>query len=349
MNSSTTKTAAQVTPDAQNHVLSVHWQQCIKPPGFGIDERGVYFQPDGDNCSAIEVTHTPLSLDYLICTPDGANWSAVLTWEMFDHRLVRMPFSLSVVQNKRAAFIQELTEGGLLVLDEEYFGQYLTGILRDSRLPRQWGVTQLGFATIGNDTQTDTPRLCFVLPDQTLYHDPDAVQVSVELLPSAHSPGHAAYYASGTLEEWQTMVEVTRENPLLTFMLSASLAATLLEASGVESGGFNLSGPTSRGKTTALQVAASVWGSGAATNQALRAKTLINTWHTTSNALESLAQAHSGLPLLIDEIGSHTSGALPIYALFAGQGKARMSGSGGMRDRATWQTFLFSTGEIDLD
>lgn len=339
--------AAKAAHDESSLVLNTPWDQRILPTGFGIDERGVYFQPEEQDSVAIEVTSAPLIVDCLFRKQDNEDWSLALTWQTLDGRPAHAVVSFSVVTTKRATLIETLARGGLLVLDEGYFRQYLTDSIRDPNLPQHWGVTQLGFATVPVDA--DTPIACFVLPDQTLYHDPDAIPASVQLLPDARSPAHAAYSASGTLDEWQTMMDATRGNHLLTFTLATSFAGTLLEVSGVESGGFNLSGPTSCGKTTALQVSASVWGSGAATNQASRTGTLINTWHTTNNALESLAQAHSGMPLLLDEIGSHTSGALPIYALFAGQGKGRMSGSGGLRDRATWQTLLLSTGEIDLD
>jgi len=331
----------QTTPDQH-----FRWDDCIMPNGFGMDARGVFFKPEDPDKPEVEVTSSPLVMAYLIRTSESDGWSCCLQWLTLDKRVAQKSFPLKDIIKRGSPLVDELAGKGLIVRHEGLLRQYLVDIANHPDLPRRRGVTQLSFSTATSTSRPGKEVACFVLPDQTLYHDPGDILEPVQLLPDAESPVHAAYRASGTLEEWQAMIETTRGNHLLTFVLAVSFAAALLDYSDVESGGFNLSGQTSRGKTTALQVSASVWGSGAATNQASRTGTLINTWLTTDNGLEALAQAHAGMPLLIDEIGTHTSGPLPIYSLFAGQGKTRMSGRISMgrrgrpcscrRARSTW-------------
>jgi hypothetical protein len=71
-------------------------------------------------------------------------------------------------------------------------------------------------------------------------------------------------HARGSLAEWQEHVaSKATGNPVLLFSLSASFGRPLLKPAGLEGGGFHLHGLTSRGKTTQLQMAGSVWGCGA--------------------------------------------------------------------------------------
>ncbi|HOJ23186.1 MAG TPA: DUF927 domain-containing protein, partial [Armatimonadota bacterium] len=70
------------------------------------------------------------------------------------------------------------------------------------------------------------------------------------------------------------------------------LASMLLEFSGIESGGINLKGSSSTGKTTALAAAASLFGG----------PSYVNRWRATSNGLESLAALHNDTLLILDEL-----------------------------------------------
>lgn len=69
----------------------------------------------------------------------------------------------------------------------------------------------------------------------------------------------------------------------LGFALSCSFAGPLLKLAGLEGGCFAFEGGSSSGKTTALKVAASVWGGEAH----------VRAWRTTDNGLEGLAALHN--------------------------------------------------------
>jgi uncharacterized protein (DUF927 family) len=88
----------------------------------------------------------------------------------------------------------------------------------------------------------------------------------------------------GTLDGWKSEVAAKcAGNSRLLFSLGTAFASPLLPLAQIESGGFHLVGTTSIGKTTALNLAASVAG----------LKT-IPSWRSTSNALETAIRIHLG-------------------------------------------------------
>ena len=145
----------------------------------------------------------------------------------------------------------------------------------------------------------------------------------------------------GTLAGWKSGVAAKCEsNSRLIFSLGTSFAAPLLEPAQIESGGFHLVGTTSIGKTTALNVAASVAG----------LKNIPN-WRSTSNALEGKAAEFNHGLLPLDEIGqadAQTVGA-SAYMLGNGQGKARMTDKLKNAKLKTWELLFLSTGESTDD
>jgi putative DNA primase/helicase len=70
----------------------------------------------------------------------------------------------------------------------------------------------------------------------------------------------------GTIEEWrQNVAAKCVGNSRLVFAVSCAFAGALLRPLGESGGGFHFYGKTSKGKTTALVVAGSVWGGGGKT------------------------------------------------------------------------------------
>jgi len=110
---------------------------------------------------------------------------------------------------------------------------------------------------------------------------------------------------------------------------------------GHESGGFHLYGDSSGGKTTHLQVAASIYGG----------PHLVRSWRSTDNALESIAAAHSDGLLVLDEIGMCDPRIIgeTVYMLGNGTGKARANDRGQAgRQVQEWRLLFLSTGEKTL-
>jgi putative DNA primase/helicase len=116
--------------------------------------------------------------------------------------------------------------------------------------------------------------------------------------------------------------------------------ADLLEE---ESFGFNLTGPSSVGKSTALIAAGSIWGGGGPLGFA-------SSWRLTDNGAEGIACAHSGTFLALDELGQLDADVATTltYMLGNGLGKSRAGRNGEARRTAEWRIVLLSTGEVGI-
>lgn len=147
---------------------------------------------------------------------------------------------------------------------------------------------------------------------------------------------------AGTLEQWQEQIgALCVGNHRLAFVTSVAFAGPLLHMLGHESGGFHLYGDSSGGKTTHLQVAASIYGG----------PRLVRSWRSTDNALESIAAAHSDGLLVLDEIGMCDPRIIgeTVYMLGNGTGKARANDRGQAgRQVQEWRLLFLSTGEKTL-
>jgi putative DNA primase/helicase len=155
---------------------------------------------------------------------------------------------------------------------------------------------------------------------------------------------HDDFIQRGDLASWRESIAVfCRGNPVLLLAISASFAAPLLlkaKQQSIGGGGIHLIGKSSRGKTTALLIAASLWG----------APSYVRSWRATANGLEAIAAALNDSLLILDEISEcdpREIGTI-IYALANGQGKQRAKRSGSSRESARWRSLILSSGERTL-
>jgi putative DNA primase/helicase len=128
----------------------------------------------------------------------------------------------------------------------------------------------------------------------------------------------AEYGRKGTLETWRTNVALPcRDNPYLMVGLSLSISGPLLELLAIPGIALHYYGDSTTGKSTALLVGASAWGS----------PKFLLTWNGTANGLESQAASRSSTLIPLDE--SHLAEAkhldAAIYLLLNGVSKNRMT------------------------
>lgn len=143
----------------------------------------------------------------------------------------------------------------------------------------------------------------------------------------------------GTLDEWREHIGLPCVgNSRLILALSTAFAGPLLAPLGFESGGFHFRGTSSVGKSTALDVATSVWGIEK------------GNWNTTANGLEAVAALHNDGLLCLDELAQVTPEAAGkiAYMLANGKGKARMEKTLMARKPLKWSLMFLSSGEISL-
>ncbi|GAC1621119.1 MAG: hypothetical protein NVS9B10_03540 [Nevskia sp.] len=175
----------------------------------------------------------------------------------------------------------------------------------------------------------------FVMPERTIGEADEMV-----LFQSETTGGHV-YRERGTLDQWRSdLADLCRGNSRLLFAVSAAFAGPLLHWAGDESGGFNLRGISSTGKTTALRAAAAVWGG----------PEFMRRWRATDNGLESIAAQYSDGLLILDELGQMDPRIAgdAAYMLANGEGKARAGRGGSARPVITWRLLFLSAGELSL-
>lgn len=177
---------------------------------------------------------------------------------------------------------------------------------------------------------------CFVLGHHTI-GPPDGVPVIL-----ADEVERPATARSGSLADCQQQVlKFAEGNSRLMLGLSAGFAPPLIALLGTESGGLNYFGDTSLGKTTLVNVVASLWGQ---PNEYRRQ------WRATSNGLEGAALAHNDLPLILDDLGqlAPREAGDSAYLLANGQNKQRLTPGAESRPTHTWRLIFISTGELTL-
>ncbi|MEI7432278.1 MAG: DUF927 domain-containing protein, partial [Betaproteobacteria bacterium] len=178
----------------------------------------------------------------------------------------------------------------------------------------------------------------FVLPGQVIGN----TTTEQVVLQTTDVSGAEIFRSNGTLADWQNNVgALCAGNSRLVLVICAALTGPTLHLLGHENGGFHLFGATSTGKTTAVEVAASVWGK--------RSK-FVRNWRTTGNAVEGVATRHNDTLLILDEISQvnpFEAGEI-AYMLGNGQGKSRANVNGGARSISRWRLFYLSTGEQTL-
>ncbi|MGC2223632.1 MAG: DUF927 domain-containing protein [Methylocella sp.] len=95
-----------------------------------------------------------------------------------------------------------------------------------------------------------------------------------------------AYNIRGTLDEWKhEIARLAVGNPLLILAVSVAFASALIGPCQYESGGVHYVGKSSRGKTSTLIAAGSVWGGGS--------RGYHRQWRATANGLEGTAALHN--------------------------------------------------------
>lgn len=152
--------------------------------------------------------------------------------------------------------------------------------------------------------------------------------------------------AKGTLSGWQTKIaSASLNSPYIMLALCSAFAGYCIYFTDVETGGLHLFGKSSKGKSTALLAAASLYGN----------KDYVNDWNITETALEELAESRNHGLLILDEVSllekNEKDAAQKmqkiVYMLGAEGGKQRSSFY--QPRKATWRLNALSNGELGLN
>ncbi len=163
---------------------------------------------------------------------------------------------------------------------------------------KSWAVTRTGWAISEDD------MLRFVFPDGAT--DPNYVFMGASQLRKAMRP-------AGTLDDWNRSVfDEIKGIPVAIYEVLKAVAAPLYRfIPSVEIGAEHCYCVSSQGKTTLMQIGASVSGCGSVPSKAQNAGSYIMTWDQTEKALtEKLDQYNDPACLPLDEIGTYTGSDL---------------------------------------
>jgi len=274
----------------------------------------------------------PFDLPGLVRDERSHGWRLLIAWQDPDgvgHEEA-VPFELLSGEGMELA--RSLGQGGLVLPPEpglrRHLLRYLCGAVQALREgPRVRLVDALGW-TGG----------AFVLPGgEIIGTPPEPVRYAGD------APGGTGRPVRGTLEGWQAGVaRFAVGNPRLAFAICCAFAGPLLDLVRPDgSGGFNLMGFSSKGKSTCLEAAASVWGR----------PDPLPTWRATSSGLEGIAATRNDGFLALDELSQvdpKEAGAV-AYMLANGSAKARANREGGARTMRQWRLVFLSTGEQGLE
>ena len=278
----------------------------------------------------------PSPIDIWICTPiharaitsgeNGGSFGLLLRFQTAQGQWQEWAAPMYMLKGSGEEMRGELLDLGVRINPEKR--SYLNQWLMD-QYPKR-------YVLAATRTGWHSNSMAFVMPNQTLGGD-DIVYQSEHAI-------HEAYTQKGSLGQWRNEVaKPCQGNPILVLALCAAFAGPLLlparqqKAGGA---GIHLVGDSSQGKTTALEVAASVWGG----------PDFRRTWRATANGLEATAASQNDSALILDEISEcdpKEIGSI-IYALANGVGKQRAARTGGARQAAQWRIMLLSSGEKTL-
>lgn len=152
------------------------------------------------------------------------------------------------------------------------------------------------------------------------------------------------FASKGSLEDWnQCVANPSKLSTRLMFGIMASFAAPLMQFTGDRTCLFQLYGTSSKGKTTVLKIANSVWNSSKG----------IQSWNRTIRSIETLCMQHNNVLLAVDDTSRLCTGSDKTkqtvetlrdiaYCIENEQGRATMTYD---NSQLTWKTIILSSGE----
>lgn len=310
----------EVAPANQQHLYSF-------PCGngrFEVSSNGVFYvsQDDEGNDGKSQKVCGELHVIALTRNSNNTNWGRLLEWRDMDNNLHQWAMPMELLKGDGADIRGYLLDHGLKISNRTMLINY---IQEAPAIERVLCVERLGW--YGSQFVTPNEVIGGMIGERVVYQSTNSTPPAVN--------------QQGTISDWTNSIgRYASGNSRLVFAISLAFAPTLMDLIGIEGGGFHLRGGSSAGKTTALQVAASVWGS----------DRYMQRWRATANGLEGMATMHNDSLLVLDEISQIEPKHLAetSYMLANGMGKVRALKSGTAKPAAQWKLLMLSSGEESL-
>lgn len=179
----------------------------------------------------------------------------------------------------------------------------------------------------------------YLLPSGEIIGQPDK-----PIIFTNKSASKQGYDKKGTLESWRDQVgQYVEGNTSMMLGVATALASPLLSLLNADPFGVHLYNQSSKGKTTTLNLANSIYGN---------PKEIILTWNTTPHGINNEATARNDGFITLDELGQakrYNDVENIAYSLFNGSGRVQGMKEGGNHEINRWKITALSTGEKDLE
>ena len=272
----------------------------------------------------------PFTLPGLVRDEASQGWRLLIAWHDLDGTPHEEAVPFELLSGEGAELARTMGQGGMVLPPDpglrRQLLRYLCGASRKVK-PRVRLVEALGWQDGA-----------FIMPGgETIGQTAEPVRFAGE------SAGSRARGTRGSMEGWQDGVaRYAVGNPRLAFALACGFAGPLLKLVRPDGGGgFNLMGFSSKGKSTCLEAAASIWGR----------PDPLPTWRATGNGLEGVAATRNDGFLVLDELSQvdpKEAGSV-AYMIANGSAKARATREGGTRTMRQWALIFLSSGEQGLE
>jgi len=294
---------------------------------FTVDDTGVWFaghDQDGRR-KPPEWLCSRLDVESLTRDQDGGSWGYLVSFPDPLGRVKQWAMPARMLSGDGGEYRALLLNMGLRIATTPRCRNLLTQYIQ-TRHPEEVAVCTDRIGWHGH---------AYVLPHETIGDDAERIVFQTD------NAMENTFRIHGTADTWRDKVgALCVGNSRLVFAVACAFAGPLLRPAGLESGGFHFRGDSSSGKTTALRVAASVYGG----------PSYLQRWRTTDNALEAIAAQHSDCLLILDELAQvdpKTAGEC-AYMLANESSKARSTRTGAGRPRLSWRLLFLSAGELGL-
>lgn len=325
------RTKGGYTPDFKNKNSTNEQtdEDNLEIPKPFIDKDGeLYYVKEtakNDNIEREEI-YVSRQVPYITKEFHNIEFSQVLYQLEFESRIGTIKETVPALMLQDASKLIELSEKGLSVNTNnrmnmiKYFDSFIR--FNSQKIELQKAAERLG-----------NVKNRFIHPNTT-------EDIEIVTLDEGEKQLLESFQFKGTFQNWKEEVfDEIKDQPKALFMVLASFASILLHDLSVDPFIVEISGSTSKGKTTVLKASSSVWGN---TN-------LISEWNATLVSIERKASFLNSFPLMLDDTRKAKEDVIEniAYQFSGGRSKGRGSLKGTQREN-TWSNIMLSTGETKM-
>lgn len=323
------QTKENVINDSEPKTTPIHLHD-VQDGRYEMRSDGLYFIHEVKGVERQLWISSPIQVLAKMSDTDSKNWGLLLKWEDSASKGHEKSFAMSLLQTDGTELRKTLADMGLMISTDKNAKNRLLEFLATIPVEKlAIKVSKVGWY----ENQ-------YITPSQTF-----GESLKGEVVIYEHSdPSSNHFCTKGTLEEWQENVSKLAEpHAFLVLAICTAFSGPILELLNHKGGGIHFKGGSSKGKSTALNIASSTWSN---------PEKYYCSWRNTSNALEKTAYLRNDGLLILDEIGEFPSpkDLSPIpYMLINGMGKGRMNSNAELQEKSQWKLVFLSSGEKTMN